>query len=216
MNGAKIVAREHKGKSRLFFADEYVALDIETTGLSPVYCEIIEIGAVRVRNGEVTEQFEALIRPEEPISGFITNLTGITNEELERNGRQPDIVLSEFFDFIGAALLVGQNVNFDINFLYDNIYKHLAKPLTNDFADTLRLSSNIFPDLSDHKLGTLKKAFGIAEDVAHRGLSDCIDAMRCYEYMRNYSMERGLLAAEENGYSLNKKKLKAMLSGTGV
>ncbi|MGN0692478.1 MAG: PolC-type DNA polymerase III [Oscillospiraceae bacterium] len=210
------MAREHKGKSRLLFADEYVALDIETTGLSPAYCEIIEIGAVRVENGEVTEQFDALIRPTEPVSGFITDLTGITNEELERNGRQPDMVLSEFSDFIGDSLLVGQNVNFDINFLYDGFVKHLGKPLTNDFADTLKLSSNIFPDLSDHKLGTLKKAFGIAEDVAHRGLSDCIDAMRCYEYMRNYSMERGLLAAEENGYSLDKKKLKAMLSGTGV
>ncbi|MGN1415844.1 MAG: PolC-type DNA polymerase III [Oscillospiraceae bacterium] len=214
MNGEMIVAREHKGKSRLIFADEYVALDIETTGLSPVYCEIIEIGAVRVEKGEVTEQFEELIRPTEPISDFITGLTGITNEELERNGRQPDIVLSEFSEFIGDALLVGQNVNFDINFLYDGILKHCGQPLRNDFADTLRLSSNIFPELSDHKLGTLKKAFGIAEDVAHRGLSDCIDAMRCYEYMRGFSMERGLLVPEEKGYSLDRKKLKAMLSGT--
>lgn len=210
------MAREHKGKSRLFFADEYSALDIETTGLSPAYCEIIEIGAVRVKNGEITERFEALIRPSEPVSQFITGLTGITNEELERNGRQPEIVLAEFSEFIGDSLLVGQNVNFDINFLYDGMMKHLGQPLTNHFADTLRLSSNIFPDLSDHKLDTLKKDFGIAEAVAHRGLSDCIDAMRCYEYMRNYSMERGLLISGENGYSLNKKKLKTMLSETGV
>lgn len=216
MNGEIDVAREHKGKSRLLFADEYSALDIETTGLSPQYCEIIEIGAVKVHNGEITERFEALIRPSEPISGYITQLTGITNKELEEKGGEPERVLRDFSEFIGNSLLVGQNVNFDINFLYDGMMKHLGKPLANDFADTLRLSSNIFPELSDHKLNTLKKAFGIKNDVAHRGLSDSIDAMGCYEYMRNYSMERGLLIPEEHGYSLNRKKLKAMLSETGV
>lgn len=208
------MAREHKGKSRLFFADEYAAVDIETTGLSPVNCEIIEIGAVRVKNGGITDRFEALILPSERIPRYITGLTGITNEELEKKGEDPEAVLSEFSEFIGDMLIVGQNVNFDINFLYDGMMKHLGIPLENDFADTLRLSSNIFPDLPDHKLSTLKKAFGIAENVAHRGLSDCIDAMKCYEYMRCYSMERGLLLPEETGYSLNKRKLKAMLSKT--
>lgn len=199
--------REHKGKSLLIFADEYVSLDIETSGLSTNNCEIIEIGAVKVKNNEICEEFSELIKPQNEIDYYITNLTGITNEML-CDKRSIKEVISDFSDFLGDSFIVGQNVNFDINFLYDNMEKNIGKYLTNNFADTLRLSTSLFPNFPDHKLSTLKRMFSIENDVRHRGLSDSIDAMKCYEYMRNYANDMGLLDVNEIGKEIDKKKLK--------
>lgn len=198
--------REFKGSSLLVFADDYVALDIETTGLYDD-SEIIEIGAVHIKNGEPTEEFETLIRPTVRISPFITELTGITNADVADAPSAPE-ALADFSDFLGNSFIVGQNVNFDVNFLYDSMLLHLGMPLTNDFADTLRISRNLFPDLPDHKLSTLIRHFGISQEVAHRGLSDSLDAMKCYEHMRSYCNDNGLLVPCENGMRIQKQRIR--------
>lgn len=196
--------REFKGSSLLLFADEYVSLDIETTGLSPENCEIIEIGAVRVSCGEVTDDFQSFIRPHAPISDFITSLTGITNE-MVADAPDAETVLAQFEEFLGGSIIVGQNVNFDIGFLYDNMLKYLGVPLTNNFADCLRISRNLFPDLPNHKLATLVKHFGLTQSEAHRALSDSYDAFHCYEYMRRYAEGEKLLVPADNGMRLKRR-----------
>ena len=94
----------------------YIAFDVETTGLNPRENEIIEIGALKVRNGKVAERFMEFIRPQAPISPAITGLTGITNEMVE--GARPRCqVVPDFLDFCGDDVLIGHNVTFDYSFM---------------------------------------------------------------------------------------------------
>ena len=110
--------RAGKGHSKLDLVSSYVAIDIETTGLDPLFDDIIELGAVRIQNGEEVDVFNALVNPGYDIDPFIIDLTGITNEML--NGALPiSKVLPLFLEFAGNELLIGHNVNFDINFIFD-------------------------------------------------------------------------------------------------
>ena len=91
--------RPQKGKNLLVKTESFVSVDIETTGLSPIFDEIIEIGAVKYQNGKPIDTFSSLIKPFEPIDEFITELTGITNEMLENAPSLPS-VLPSFLEFI--------------------------------------------------------------------------------------------------------------------
>lgn len=95
-----------------------LVIDLETTGLDPSYDEIIELAAVRVENKAIVPEFQSLVKPSFPIDGFITELTGITNEMLS-NAPSVDAVLPSFFDYAGQSTVVAHNANFDVNFLYD-------------------------------------------------------------------------------------------------
>lgn len=112
------LSRPKKGDSLLAAAENFVAIDIETTGLFPDCDEIIELGAVRYRSGEAADRFSQRVKPETPINDFITRLTGISNEMLA-DAPSIERVLPEFTVFLGSDILVGHSVNFDINFLYD-------------------------------------------------------------------------------------------------
>lgn len=102
-------------KSVIDFPSTYTVLDIETTGLDPRYCEIIEISAMKYSSGQNIGTFSTLVKPSEPIDEYITSLTGITNDMLKS---APDIseTMQKFYNFVGSDLIVGYNVNFDINF----------------------------------------------------------------------------------------------------
>jgi len=178
--------RSEKGNSLLTFADSYVAFDLETTGLDPTYNEIIEIAAVKVENNEVVSQYHSLVKPQNPVDEYITWLTGITNEMLES---APDIesVLPELFEFIGDAVVVAHNANFDVNFLYDKGKLYLDKPFTNSFIDTMRLSRNLYKTEKHHRLKDLVTRFGIADQTAHRAMDDTMQTIACYNYMREYA-----------------------------
>ncbi len=111
--------RVFKGTSLLESLENYVVVDIETTGYSPDFDEIIELGALKIENNIVIAQFQTLIKPEEMIiSEFITEKTGITNEMVKDAPSLYD-VLGKYVNFIGDNIVIGHNVNFDINFLYD-------------------------------------------------------------------------------------------------
>ena len=105
------------------FFDDYVIFDIETTGLDSSYDEIIEIGAIRIENNKVVSQFQSLVKPNIEIDDYITELTGITNDMLIDAPKIED-VLPQFMEFVGSEILIGHNVNFDINFIYDNLYRN--------------------------------------------------------------------------------------------
>lgn len=164
--------REHKGCSLLAFPADYTVIDIETTGVDPHWDEIIELAAVQIRGGEVFDRFSTLVQPENPISDFIAQLTGITNEAVASAPKLGD-VLPGFLDFIGEDIIVGHNVHFDVNFIYDASMALLGKPVTNDMVDTLRISRRLLPDLSHHRLGDVAAAMRMEQKGSHRALVDC-------------------------------------------
>ena len=163
--------REQKGKSLIDIPNNYVVFDIETTGLDPEFDEIIEIGAVKIKDGIKIDTFNSLIKPEYEIDEFITELTGITNGMVE-NAPSIDEVLPKFMDFIRDYIIIGHNANFDINFIYDNLEELNIPPITNDFVDTLRISRRLIPELKHHKLSDLANYFNIDTNGSHRSLKD--------------------------------------------
>jgi len=120
-------------------ANTVVVLDFETTGLSPAYGDrAIEIGAVRIEDGEITDRFQALMNPGRPIDPFIESYTGITNNML-KDARPCKEVMSEFADFIGNHNLVAHNASFDKRFL-DAELKRVSKKYAGKFACSMLLS----------------------------------------------------------------------------
>lgn len=190
--------REYKGNSLLLFPTTYVVVDIETTGLDPSCDEIIEIAAVKVQNGEETGQFQSLVNPHFEIDEFIQELTGITNPMLE-SAPSIESVLPKFLEFVGAEIIVGHNVNFDINFVYDCAENLNLNPFCNDFVDTMRISRKLYKDLKHHTLAALSTSLNVGESVEHRALSDCIQTQQCFEIMRQRAEEIGGLPKKANG-----------------
>ena len=177
--------REFKGKSLIDFPKDYTLIDIETTGLSPFFDEIIEIGAIKYRNNVPIDTFSTLIKPNYPISDFIAELTGITNEMLE-NAPNISSVLKEFYNFIENEILVGYNINFDINFLYDSFLEEHSIYLSNNFIDVLRLARRAIPKdkIKNHKLTTLSEYYNISTTISHRAIDDCKTCNQCYKFIQ--------------------------------
>jgi DNA polymerase-3 subunit epsilon len=161
----------NKGKSLVTFPASFAALDIETTGLDATVDSIIELSAVKVKDGKVTDTFSTLVNPEQPIDWWITELTGIT-DDMVKDAPTIDKTLGDFVTFLGDDVVVGHNVNFDINFIYDNHKRITDNDFSNDFIDTLRLARFLLKDLSHHRLGDLVEYLGIGSEVKHRGLDD--------------------------------------------
>lgn len=196
--------RTEKGKSLLILPTTYTVVDLETTGLDPQWNDIIEFGAMRVENGIVSDRYSALVNPGYEIDDFITELTGITNEMLASAPIVAD-VLPKFLNFVGDSVVVGHNVNFDINFIYDTCASVLKKSFSNDFVDTMRLSRRLFPQERHHRLCDLIERFNTGDAVEHRALADVEQTNRCYLYMRQHMEENAItiesLLPTKNGFS---------------
>ena len=171
--------REFKGNSLIKELDDYTVVDIETTSLDSRNGEILEISAIRVRNKKVVDTFSKLIKVSY-VGSFTTHLTGITNAEMLEYGEDLTKVLEDFLAFLGDDVIVGHNVNFDVNFLYDNLESELGIFLTNDYVDTLRLSRMFLPELKHHRLDDLITYFNLEERSEHRALNDCILTNQVY------------------------------------
>lgn len=181
--------REFKGKSLLKNADDFTVIDLETTGLNPSCSDIIEVGAIRVRNNEKVYTYQQLVNPGYDVPAFITNLTGISNEMLF-NAPLFDDVADEILEFIGNDLILGHNVNFDINFLYDKIFKSRGIYFSNSFVDTLRMARKLCPELPHHRLCDLAEYFDVDVITAHRALADCESTFEVYKNLKNLINER--------------------------
>ncbi len=149
-----------------------MVLDFETTGLSPDQGDrAIEIGAVRIENGEITDSFQALMNPGCRINGFIEDFTGISNQMLSQ---QPpcEEVMRDFADFIGDDNLVAHNASFDQRFL-DAELNRISRHYTGSFACSMLAARRIYPAAPNHKLGTLVNYKNIQSDgTFHRALYD--------------------------------------------
>lgn len=200
--------REQKGNSLLTFPDDFTIIDLETTGLDPTFDEIIEVGAIRVRNGNVTDTFSSLVKPEKEVDAFITEITGITNEML---ADAPSIseIFPDFLSFMSNDIIVGHNVNFDINFVYDTNSKLYNQYFSNSFTDTLRLSRRLLPELEHHRLKDLINHFEIDIERQHRSLDDCKATLECYNKLKSLAVEK--YDTLDNFYIKNKSKCKKRL-----
>lgn len=149
--------------------DSYVCLDLETTGLEPKKDKIIEIGAIRVENGRVTDRLETFVNPDRKLEDRIVELTGIRDEQLTGAPYIKDI-LPEFMDFVKDSVLLGHSIQFDYAFI-----KRAAVNERISFErkgiDTLKIARKFLPDLESRSLTYLCRHFGITHS-AHRAMAD--------------------------------------------
>lgn len=159
--------RPFKGRRAAVIPDEFVAIDIETTGLNPTCDEIIEVSAVRYRNGHEVEAYETLVKPTRPLGVFVTLFNGITND-MVADAPAVGEIMPPLRAFIGDSVLLGHNVHFDINFLYDAIERAGAPHLTNNFIDTMGLLRRIKGTEAPGSLAAAAQAYSISVPGHHR------------------------------------------------
>ena len=163
-----------RGKTDIPFDGEFVAFDLETTGLSSINDRITEVGAVILKNGREVDRFQTLVDPERLLTAENTELTGITNEMLKG---QPKIeeILPKFLEFVGERPLVAHNAAFDIGFIRAECERqNIKRSFT--YADTLVLARILMPQLNKHKLNIVADALSLPEFNHHRAADD---AMTC-------------------------------------
>lgn len=193
--------KRERGSLQYLFPDNYVVLDIETTGLNAGYDDILEVGAIKVEDGEIVDKYTSLINPNFPdsysISGFITNLTGITSDEITDDGRTIETVLSELKSFVGDSLIVAHNATFDLNFLYDAFLENFGIKFSNNYVDTLQIARHYAfksPIMRSHRVSDFVKEFKLeyldGYDQEHRALNDC------YLEMQILNLEKEKLGAD--------------------
>ena len=144
----------------------YVVFDVETTGLSAVHNDLIQIAASKMHKGNIIEQFDEFIDPGHPLSAFTTELTGITDNHVK--GAKPLVqVLQEFQEFCQGTVLVAHNATFDVGFMNANYERHQLPTISQPVIDTLEFARNLYPEYKRHGLGPLTKRFGVALDHHH-------------------------------------------------
>ncbi|MBY0757749.1 PolC-type DNA polymerase III [Sellimonas caecigallum] len=179
-----------QGAGNQTLSDTYVVFDLETTGFSPIQDKIIEIGAVKVENGQITEKFSTFVNPKIPIPFEITKLTGIT-DEMVVDAKPIEEVLPEFLGFIKDAVLVAHNAGFDVSFIEQNCRYQNIKP---DFAsvDTVALARVLLPTLSKYKLNVVAKALNISLENHHRAVDDAGATAEIFVKFVDMLKERGI------------------------
>lgn len=170
-----------KGKQLFNYVPDYVLFDLETTGISCVKDDIIEISAVKVRNGKIVGEFSELVNPLRPIPMAASSVNNIT-DSMVAGAPTLDKVLPRFIDFVGDDILVGHNIlAFDMKFIYRECDKFYGKALTNDFVDTLKIAKLVFPEWHHRRLEDLAEYYRISTAGAHRALNDCRMNQRVFE-----------------------------------
>lgn len=165
--------------------NDYVVIDIETTGMEPLSDEIIEIGALSIKEGRVVGEFSALLKTERELPENIVELTGITDEMLKEEGRDVKEVLKEFQEFCGNRELVGHNIIvFDMSFLGLAFSRNKMEPMRNKMNDTLRISRRRIEDYDGYELEKLAKYFKIEHGRLHRVKEDCMVAYKVFEELK--------------------------------
>ena len=179
------------GRKYPAFNEEMVVFDIETTGLSNRTCKIIEIGAVKIKDGEVIDKFNIFVDPETPIPEEITRLTSITDEDVKGAPKERE-ALEQFLSFAGDSLLIAHNANFDIGFIRVAAERQ-EMPFNNSYLDTVGLSRYVNPELKNHKLDTIVEYYKIGEFHHHRASDDAEVLARIFIEMLKRLKKEGIL-----------------------
>lgn len=162
-----------KGKMKCTYVPDYILFDLETTGISCNYDEVIEISAVKVRCGKIVEEFSELVNPGKPIP-YAASMVNHISDEMVAQADTFSEVLPRFLAFAGNDVLVGHNIAaFDMKFLYRDCERYLKQTLSNDYIDTLKIAKMCFPEWKHRRLSDLAEYYGISTSGAHRALTDC-------------------------------------------
>ena len=144
----------------------YVVFDVETTGLSAIYNDLIQVAASKMYKGNIIAEFDEFINPGHPLSAFTTELTGITDDHV-KNAKPLVQILKEFQEFCKDTVLVAHNASFDVGFMNANYERHGLPKITQPVIDTLEFARNLYPEYKRHGLGPLTKRFGVALEHHH-------------------------------------------------
>lgn len=165
------------------YTPNYVIFDLETTGISPNYDEVIEISALKVKGGEVVDEFNTLVNPGRKIPFGATKVNGITNA-MVAEAPAFSHVLAEFLDFAEGLVLVGHNIaRFDMKFIWRDAEQYFGEIPQNNYVDTLQVARKHLPRMEHHRLVDLAEHYGISSEGAHRALNDCYMNQKVYECM---------------------------------
>ncbi len=184
------------------FDDEFVAFDLETTGLSPKSDKIIEIGAVIMKNGKEISRYQTFVDPHQKLLKETTDLTGITDDMLKG---APSIkqVLPEFLEFVGDRVLVAHNADFDTSFIREACRK-LGYEYKFTSADTLVLSQNLMTKLSRHKLNIVAAALSLPEFNHHRAADDAVTCGLIMAKFMEMMAEQGIHTVQQINPAMEK------------
>lgn len=178
----------------LNYPENYIVFDTETTGLDPNNNEIIEYSFLKYENHKLVDKLSSLVKPSTPIPEFITKITNISNDMV--NDALPiDDNLDSIVEFINNQVIIGHNILFDIKFLESTIKRSPLEldRVHIDYIDTVSLARKCFPEVSNHKLETLKNYLNI-DNVSHRSESDCevtqIVYMKCVEKLIEQEVDK--------------------------
>ncbi len=172
--------------------ETYIVFDVETTGLSAVYHKIIELAAVKIKDGEIVERFERFANPHESLSATTIELTGIT-DDMVQDAPEIEDVLRDFHEFIEDYTLVAHNASFDMGFLNVGFRKIGLEDAKNPVIDTLELSRFLYPEFKNHRLNTLCKQFDIELTQHHRAIYDAEATGYLLWKLVKDTVERGIL-----------------------
>jgi DNA polymerase-3 subunit epsilon len=177
---------------------EFVVLDLETTGGSPANDRITEVGAVKIRGGEVLGTFQTLVNPGVPIPPLISALTGITNP-MVADEEPIEVVLPCLLEFLGGAVLVAHNASFDRRFVQANLERHGYQRLANRVVCTARLARKLLPrdEVPNVRLATLAAYLGATVAPCHRALTDARATVDVFHSLLELAGSYGVLALED-------------------
>lgn len=192
--------RSEKGHGIKKHQDDYCLLDLETTSAFVRSAKIIEISAIKVRDNKVVEKFGSLINPHSHIPIEITAINNIT-DEMVNTSPTIDEVIDSFISFVGDDVIVGyNNAGFDMNIIYDVLFKLRGKPFKNNYIDVLHASRRCLTELDNHKLETVCNYYSLDTSGEHRAMKDCLLTKEVYDRLYEEFGDK----AFEKKQSLNK------------
>ena len=179
-------------ENRLLADTEYIVFDFETTGAKTPPGRVIEIGAYRVSDGKIGDEFHSLVNPEIPIPSFITTLTSIDDKMVKGAPKFREIA-PQFLDFVGDSVLVAHNALFDMKFLNVEIGRiHLNHRVANPYLCTVRLARKLVSEVDNHKLSTMANYYSIPLENHHRASDDALATAKIFVRLLELLEEKGV------------------------
>lgn len=172
---------------KMDYIDHLIVFDLETTGCNPVQDHIIEIGAIKIQNGEIVSRYHQLINPEIPIPYFITEITGIT-DDMVSGAPLISEALPGFLDFCDSEYILGHNISFDYRFIKSKCF-NLGYAFDKKALDTLAIARKFLKHLPSRSLGPLCEYYGIDLKNAHRAIYDAEATYRLFQRLKKDFMD---------------------------